>query len=393
MARSIAARLARLPGTPASRSHARPGRAGARRPAAPRGLIGSLTRLPRMTLASVLARRRVRIALLLCLLALPALAGGWLLLRDSPLVSVERVELSGVHGPDAAAIEAALSTAARRMSTLEVNRGALLAAVAPFHLVRAVQASPSLPHALRIRVIEQLPVAALDVGGTRTAVAADGVVLGPALLTPSLPELAGDYAPPTGARLGTPGMLAPLAVLGAAPAPLAAEVARVYSGDYGITAAMRDGLLVYFGDAGLPHAKWLSLARVLADPSSAGASYIDVRLPERPAAGFPAGVTPPAASSGEASAAAAPSEPPSTTEGTIAALAAALTGAGGGSTAASGEAAAGNGATSPGGEAAAPGATGAGPSSGAGESAPGAAPATGSAPGGEASSSPTQPGG
>ena len=49
---------------------------------------------------------------------------------------------------------------------------------------------------------------------------------------------------------------------------------------------MRNGLLVYFGDATRPHAKWLSLARVLADPSSAGATYIDVRVPERPAAGF-----------------------------------------------------------------------------------------------------------
>ena len=58
--------------------------------------------------------------------------------------------------------------------------------------------------------------------------------------------------------------------------------------------ALRGGLLAYFGDATLPHAKWLSLARVLADPSSAGASYVDVRLPERPAAGFAAGVTAPA---------------------------------------------------------------------------------------------------
>ncbi len=391
MARSIAVRLPRLGGTPASRPHAR---AGARRPAAPpQGLLGAAMRLPRAALVSILARRRMRIALLLCLLALPALAGGWLLLRDSPLVSVERVELSGVHGPDAAAIEAALGTAARRMSTLEVNQGALLAAVAPFHLVRAVRATPSFPHALRISVIEQLPVAALDVGGTRTAVAADGVVLGPSLLTSSLPELAGDYAPPTGARLRSAGMLAPLAVLGAAPAPLAAEVARIYSGDYGITAAMRDGLLVYFGDAGLPHAKWLSLARVLADSSSAGASYIDVRLPERPAAGFPAGVTPPADSSGEAGAAATPSEPSSTTEGTIAALAAALTASGAGSATSSGEPAAAGGATSSTGEAAASGATGAGPSSSAGESAPGVSAPTGSAPGGEAPSSPTQPGG
>ena len=85
-------------------------------------------------------------------------------------------------------------------------------------------------------------------------------------------------------------------MLGAAPAPLARFVVRAFTGPMGLTVAMRSGLRVYFGAASRPHAKWLSLVRVLADPSSAGASDVDVRLPERPAAGFPAGVTPPAAS-------------------------------------------------------------------------------------------------
>ena len=69
------------------------------------------------------------------------------------------------------------------MSTLDVNRGALRAAVASFPVVRAVRAVPSFPHGLRIEVTEQLPVAALTIDGARTAVAADGVVLGPALLS------------------------------------------------------------------------------------------------------------------------------------------------------------------------------------------------------------------
>ncbi len=86
---------------------------------------------------------------------------------------------------------------------------------------------------------------------------------------------------------------------------------------------MRNGLLVYFGDDRRPHAKWLSLARVLADPSSAGASYVDVRLPERPAAGFPAGVSPSAA--GTAGTAPTSGEQATGSESTIAALAAGLT--------------------------------------------------------------------
>jgi hypothetical protein len=143
-------------------------------------------------------------------------------------------------------------------------------------------------------VVEQLPVAALTVAGERTAVAADGVVLGPALLSSSLPALSGTdiSAVFAGQRVRGASLLAALSVLGAAPAPLARAVTRVYTGPEGLTVAMHSGLLVYFGDGTLPHAKWLSLARVLSDPSSAGAAYVDVRLPERPAAGFAGGAVP-----------------------------------------------------------------------------------------------------
>ena len=51
------------------------------------------------------------------------------------------------------------------------------------------------------------------------------------------------------------------------------------------TVALRDGPLVYFGDDTQLAAKWRSAIRALADPTSAGASYIDVTDPNRPAAG------------------------------------------------------------------------------------------------------------
>jgi cell division protein FtsQ len=273
--------------------------------------------------------RRLRVALIVTVIALPLLAGGWVWLRDSPLVSVERVQISGVRGPEAGAIDAALTTAARRMTTLDVRSGALRSAVAPYRVVREVRAIPSFPHGLRIRVVEQLPVAALTVAGVRTAVAANGVVLGPALLSGSLPTVAGGSIRATAGALTdehvhSGSLLASLTVLGAAPTSLRGVFARAYLGPKGVTVLMRNGLLAYFGDATRPHAKWLSLARVLADPSSAGASYVDVRMPERPAAGFPGGAAP------EASTTAA--EPTSASESATAAalsadLAAALGGA------------------------------------------------------------------
>ncbi len=277
--------------------------------------------LTRTAATFVLRHRRLRIALLATLVALPLLGCGWLLFRQSSFVAVQRVQIIGVHGADAQAVQAALTQAAHGMSTLDVSGGALTAAVAPLRVVRAVRAIPSFPHGLRIEVVEQLPVAALTVAGVRTAVAADGVVLGPALLSGSLPSVGGFFVPAPGRRVSGPNVLAALAVLGAAPAPLAKHVERVFTGAKGLTVAMRNGLLVYFGDASRPLAKWLSLARVLADQSSAGASYVDVRLPSHPAAGFPAGVTPPDASTLTGSGS---GEPTGSTESTVAALAASL---------------------------------------------------------------------
>ena len=134
--------------------------------------------LARSSFQAIARHRRLRIALLTVLVALPLFAGGWVLLRKSSFTAVEHVEVSGLHGPQARTIEAALNGAASHMSTLDVHSAALGAAVASFPVVSAVRAIPRFPHGLRIEVTEQLPVAALTIAGQRTAVAADGVVLG-----------------------------------------------------------------------------------------------------------------------------------------------------------------------------------------------------------------------
>jgi cell division protein FtsQ len=275
----------------------------------------------------VWARRRLRIAVVALALAVPLLAGGWLWLRNSSFVSVEHVRVSGLHGADAHAIEAALANAARRMSTLNVDQGKLRAAVASYPIVGALQVHTSFPHGISIRVVEQPPVAMLSAGGVDTAVSASGVVLGTARASEALPALTSSVQLTPGERVREPALVADLAVLGAAPARLAKEVERVYTGRKGLTLVMHGGLLAYFGDASRSHAKWIAFARVLADSSSAGASYIDVRSPERPAAGFPTGVTPSPAT-GEAEGA---SGTPSATESTES-LAEGLTTATGGTT-------------------------------------------------------------
>jgi len=238
--------------------------------------------------------------------------------RHSSFVSVQQVRVGGAGGPQGAAIEAALIDAAHGMSTLAPNQSALMAAVARFPQVSEVRAIPSFPHGMRIIVVEQAPAAVLIASGVRTAVAADGVVLGPALAVSTLPSVAGAFIPPVGSHLSNPLELEAMAALGAAPHALSGLVSRAYVGPRGLTLAMRNGLLVYFGDANRPHAKWLSLMSVLADPSSAGASYVDVRLPGRPTAGFGAGAR------AEATQASATAAGKGSSESTVAALAAGL---------------------------------------------------------------------
>jgi cell division protein FtsQ len=266
-------------------------------------LTGRAAPLTRALCAFWRRRRRLRIAVLVLVPLTVLLSGGWLWLRHSSLAAVRNVRITGLHGPQAGAIEAALDSAAHRMSTLDVRLAPLRAAVAPFAVVREVRARASFPHGLQIRVIEQAPVAALAAAGARTAVAADGVVLGPALLSGSLPTVSAASAPPPGRRVAEGSLQETLAVLGAVPGPLQRFVQRAYSGAQGIEVVMRGGLTALFGDSSRPHAKWIALSMVLANERASGASYVDVRVPERPAAGFAPGTAPPASSSGSASAA------------------------------------------------------------------------------------------
>jgi hypothetical protein len=89
-----------------------------------------------------------------------------------------------------------------------------------------------------------------------------------------------------GQRLADPRALAAARVAGAAPAALRGRVQEVgRDGDRGLVAKLRDGPELIFGAAAHARAKWLAAARVLADGDAEGASYVDLRVPGRPAVG------------------------------------------------------------------------------------------------------------
>ena len=80
-------------------------------------------------------------------------------------------------------------------------------------------------------------------------------------------------------------LLGALDVAGGAPPELRRRIERLWSGERGLTLDLRNGPDLVFGSGSDAHRKWLAAVRVLADPSSAGATYLDLRVPERVAAG------------------------------------------------------------------------------------------------------------
>ena len=218
-------------------------------------------------------------------MAAVALLGlGWMWFRDSSFVAADDLTITGLTGPDAPAIRHALQDAASDMTTLHVRGDALRTAVGPYPVVKDIRIETHFPHEMQITVMEHHPVAAVTIDGARVPVAADGTILRgrPAstrLVDLSVPSANG------GGRLTSRRGLEAVAVMAAAPGALRGFVQTLEYGPDGMRIQLRNGPLVEFGDATRARAKWIAAARVLGDPRAAGASYLDVRIPERPVAG------------------------------------------------------------------------------------------------------------
>jgi cell division protein FtsQ len=222
--------------------------------------------------------------------ALVVLLAGWFWLRDSSLVAVRTVEVTGIDGPQGTRVRTALEEAARSMSTLHVRQSALDTAAAPFSIVKRIEVSTDFPHTMRIHVVTNVAVGAVVVDGRRIAVTSDGTVLRDVSAPAALPEIPMRSAP-AGARLTEPDAVAAVAALGAAPSALRGRVEGVQTtAEHGLSLQLAHGPLLIFGSDERLDAKWAAAAAVLADPDAAGASTIDVSAPERPAvSGLPDG--------------------------------------------------------------------------------------------------------
>jgi len=244
------------------------------------------TALPRAPRLSAMPRlRRPSLTLVVSVLVATALLlGGWVWLRDSSLVAVENVTVTGASGLGAPAVRSSLTGSAQQMTTLNVDRGALTDSVARFPLVKSISVKTDFPHGMTIVVHEREPVAALVGAGGAVAVAADGVIL-TGIPSSGLPAISVSSVV-RGARVVDPAVSSQVNLMALAPARIRRDVAEVTAGPGGLVVALRGGPQLRFGDGKRLAAKWLAAERVLRDPQAAGAGYIDVSIPERPASGM-----------------------------------------------------------------------------------------------------------
>jgi len=206
-------------------------------------------------------------------------------LRDSSLVAVNDVQVTGLTTKDGPRIQAMLESVAEDMTTLHVQQGELEEAVSTFPVVGSIHVEPDFPHGLRIEVTERPAAALVSVDGVPTPVAADGTILRGLRAPEGLPLLRMEK-PATENRVTDPTTLRGLLVAGAAPTGFPQRIERLSEdSEKGVVVELKDGPELIFGDADLVDEKWTAAVRVMADADAAGASYIDVRLPERPVAG------------------------------------------------------------------------------------------------------------
>jgi cell division protein FtsQ len=243
-------------------------------------------------------KRRVLGALVLSLV----FAGGYQFwLRDSSLVAVEEVKISGLTSADSARVRMSLTSAAKGMTTLHIDQDKLERAVEAYPVVRELRVSADFPHGVTVRVVARVAAAMAVSDAGEVPVAGDGTILRGMPVEGELPtvEVDGTLA---GDRLRDANARNAAAVAGTAPGVLRGRIKEVTKrAEQGLVAELNDGPELIFGAATQLPAKWAAAARVLADPDARGASYIDLRIASRPAAGgLPAETVIPVAPAGMA---------------------------------------------------------------------------------------------
>jgi cell division protein FtsQ len=253
---------------------------------------------PRAWLAHVAPTRRL---LILGLGVLAVALGGYLIARETPLFSIDRVDVQGGSPRVAAQVRQALASVAGT-PLVGLDGSAVLRKVDALPTVVSASYDRAFPHTLRIVVVPEQPAAVLRSGPDSWLVSTRGRVI------ERLPSQSLRRVPRVWVSTRTPVHVGDeLTAGGAATAAHAVGLsgrfaARVATASYAngtLVFRLRSGLVVVLGDAGDVKLKVAVAARLLTK-LPLGSGFLDVSLPGRPVSGFgsPPSLAPPSSSRG-----------------------------------------------------------------------------------------------
>jgi cell division protein FtsQ len=232
------------------------------------------------------ARSRHRRSLVKIAIAALLIVAPWAAFA-SPLLRVRAVEVVGARHTDPdEVVDAAQLTDGDNLLLLSADE--VVARVGALPWVKSVEVDRMLPGTVRIRIAERRPALVLSLGAARWMVDDGGRVLEPGIAESPLPTLAGVQVGTVspGVELRTEEATGALRVWRSLPATLARDVEAIFAPTVErITLALSDGTQVRYGapEEMANKNEVLTKLRARLAREENFATYIDVRVPSRPA--------------------------------------------------------------------------------------------------------------
>ena len=219
--------------------------------------------------------------------AVAAAGLGYVLARETPLFAIQRIDVAGAPTDVEAQVRAAVAPL-RGRSLVGLDGNALLRRVAGLPTVLSARYDRAFPHALRLVVRAERPVAVLRRGLGAWLVSARGRVIGSVgrRADPQLPRIwlptgvAADPGSILGERAGGLQARALGAILATGFVP---RIATVTARGGALVLALRNDVELRLGRPESLRLKLMIARRVL--PTLPSGTYLDVGVPERPVAG------------------------------------------------------------------------------------------------------------
>jgi len=212
--------------------------------------------------------------------------GGYLLARETPLFSIDRIEVRGGPPGVDSQVRAALASVVGK-PLVGLDGSAALQRVDALPTVVTASYDRDFPHTLRITVVPERPAAVLRRGADSWLISARGTVMQP-LAEHALPKLPRIWiSTHTAVRTGA-GVTAASAARAAHSAGLAgafaSRVASVTITEGVLVFHLRSGLELLLGDGSNVKLK-VAVAGKLLPLLPAGSTFLDVSIPGRPVSG------------------------------------------------------------------------------------------------------------